>query len=97
MDLVEPLWPRFGKVWVGEAQRLRDRLGTCQDLTVLDGLTQRGQPLARWRLRLAPAIAARQALHVAAASRIAGHIFAEKPNAFRRRLMALWQGERGAD
>ncbi|HEY0441687.1 MAG TPA: CHAD domain-containing protein, partial [Xanthobacteraceae bacterium] len=35
MDLVEPLWPRLGRLWVAEAQRLRDRLGTCQDLAVL--------------------------------------------------------------
>src|SRR5262249_48931290 len=27
MELVEPLWPKFGKLWVAEAQRLRDRLG----------------------------------------------------------------------
>jgi CHAD domain-containing protein len=27
MELVEPLWPRLGKLWVEEAQRLRDRLG----------------------------------------------------------------------
>src|SRR5262249_18095900 len=24
MELVEPLWPRFAKLWVGEAQRLRE-------------------------------------------------------------------------
>jgi len=23
MDIVEPLWPRFAKMWTGEAQRLR--------------------------------------------------------------------------
>ena len=35
MDLVEPLWPRLGKVWAEEAQRLRNQLGACQDLAVL--------------------------------------------------------------
>ena len=38
MDLVEPLWPRLGKVWAEEAQRLRNRLGSCQDLAVLTEL-----------------------------------------------------------
>ena len=27
MDLIEPLWPRLGKVWAEEAQRLRNQLG----------------------------------------------------------------------
>ena len=35
MDLIEPLWPRLGKVWAEEAQRLRNQLGACQDLAVL--------------------------------------------------------------
>src|SRR4029077_6453082 len=26
MELVEPLWPRLGRIWIQEAQRLRDRL-----------------------------------------------------------------------
>src|SRR5476651_1571166 len=34
MNLMEPLWPRLGKVWAEEAQRLRNRLGACQDLAV---------------------------------------------------------------
>src|SRR5215470_5748547 len=35
MDIIEPLWPRLGKVWAEEAQRLRNQLGSCQDLAVL--------------------------------------------------------------
>src|SRR5471030_2881729 len=35
MDLVEHLWPRLGQVWAEEAQRLRNRLGACQDLAVI--------------------------------------------------------------
>lgn len=46
MDLVEPLWPRLGKVWAEEAQRLRNRLGSCQDLAVLTELTTPHQILA---------------------------------------------------
>ena len=90
MELVEPLWPRLGKVWIGEAQRLRERLGTCQDLAVLARLTAPHGPLARWRTRLTPAMAARHALHVEAAARLASRIFAESPKGFRRRLEALW-------
>ena len=52
MELIEPLWPRFGRMWTGEAERLRDRLGRCQDLEVLTRLTGPHQPLAHWRSRL---------------------------------------------
>jgi CHAD domain-containing protein len=90
MELVESLWPRFGKLWVEETQRLRDRLGTYQDLAVLTRLASPHQPLAPWRARLRPLIVDRQARHAAAARRIAGNLFAERPKAFRRRIRALW-------
>ena len=92
MELIEPWWPKLGKVWVGEAQKLRERLGSYQDLVVLAGFTAANAPLAHWRARLAPAIAAQQKAHLAAAKRIAGRLFAEKPRAFRRRITALWAG-----
>jgi CHAD domain-containing protein len=91
MELVEPLWPKFGRLWVAEAQRLRDRLGAFQDLSVLQGFTAPHQPLAPWRSRLTPLIAARQAVHAKAAQRMAGRLFAERPRAFRQRLEALWK------
>ena len=94
IELVAPLWPRMTKAWIAEAQRLRERLGHHHDLGVLDGLTAAGRPLSRWRARLKPAIAARQAAHVAAAAKIAARLFAEKPNAFRKRLEALMSGNR---
>jgi CHAD domain-containing protein len=90
MDLVEPLWPRLGKVWAEEAQRLRNRLGSCQDLAVLTEFTTAHQPLAPWRSRLAPLIAARRGAHLKTAQRVAGRLFAEKPKAFRQRIAALW-------
>jgi CHAD domain-containing protein len=90
MDLVEHLWPRLGRVWAEEAQRLRNRLGACQDLAVLMTLTAPHQPLAPWRSRLVPAIEARRAAHLKTASRIASRLFAEKPKAFRRRMAALY-------
>ena len=91
MELVEPLWPRLGKVWVEEAQRLRDRLGRYQDLSVLTQLTAPRQLLAPWRSKLAGPIAERQSVHLAAAARLGGRLFAERPKAFRRRLQAMWK------
>jgi CHAD domain-containing protein len=90
MDLVEPLWPRLGKVWAEEAQRLRNQLGSCQDLAVLINFTAPHEPLAPWRSRLSPLIEARRTAHLKAAARLAGRLFAEKPKAFRRRMAALW-------
>ena len=95
MELILPLWPKFARVWVSEAQRLRDRLGAFQDLSVLLRFTVPHAPLAPWRSRLAPLILARRAAHAKAAQRIAMRLLAERPKAFRRRLEALWeQGRR---
>ncbi len=94
MELVEPLWPKFGKLWVAEAQRLRDRLGAFQDLSVLQGFTAPHQALAPWRSRLTPLIKARQATHAKAAQRMAGRLLAERPRAFRQRIAALWKSSK---
>jgi CHAD domain-containing protein len=91
MELVEPLWPRFARMWTEEAERLRDRLGKCQDLAVLERLTGPHQSLARWRSRLTPACAERRAALSHRAARIARRLFAERPKAFRRRLETLWE------
>jgi CHAD domain-containing protein len=91
LELIEPLWPRMGRLWVEEAQRLRDRLGAHHDLIVLGALTGPHQPLAPWRSRLTPLIAERQTEHLKSIARLASRLLAEKPKAFRRRLEALWQ------
>ena len=91
MELAVPLWPKIGRAWVGEAQKLRERLGHYQDLSVLRDFTAPHQPLAPWRSRLVPLVEARQAEHAAKAGRIARRLFAEKPKAFRQRLMNLWE------
>jgi CHAD domain-containing protein len=93
MDLMEPLRPRLGQVWAEEAQRLRNRLGACQDLAVFAGLTAPHQPLAPWRSRLTSVIEARRAAHLKTAARLAGRLFAEKPKAFRKRIAALWSAK----
>jgi CHAD domain-containing protein len=92
MEIVEPLWPRLGRTWVRETQKLRNRLGKYQDLAVLARYAEPHQPLARWRSRLQSVISQRQSQHVAASRRIAGRLFAEKPASFRRRLEAMWDG-----
>lgn len=90
MELVVPLWPKLGRLWINEAQRLRERLGHHHDLDVLARMTAAHQPLAHWRARLMPLIETRQRAHVVAGARLASRLFAEKPRAFRRRLIALW-------
>jgi CHAD domain-containing protein len=94
MELIEPLWPRFGRMWIEEAERLRDRLGRCQDLEVLKRHTAPHQPLAPWRSRLTPACGERSAELAQRAARIAHRLFAEKPKAFRHRVEALWEHAR---
>ena len=70
---------------------VRERLGQHQDLEVLRKLSEPGHPLAHWRAKLEPAIAARKRRHVAAARKIAARLFVDKPNAFRRRLNVMWK------
>jgi CHAD domain-containing protein len=91
MELIEPLWPRFGKMWIGEAERIRGRLGQCQDIEVLTRLTGPHQILAHWRSRLTPACAERSGELAQRAARIAVRLFAERPKAFRQRIEALWE------
>jgi CHAD domain-containing protein len=91
MEIVEPLWPRLGRSWVREAQKLRNRLGKIQDLAVLARHAEPHQPLARWRSRLQSVAGQRQAQHIATARRLAGRLFAERPKAFQRRLEAMWE------
>ena len=90
MEMVVPFWRRFGKMWIGEAQRLRDRLGKHQDLLLLMRMTEPSQPLAHWHKRLKPAIEQRATEHVGSASRIAERLFVDKPKAFQRRLEVMW-------
>jgi CHAD domain-containing protein len=89
MEIVAPFWRRFGKMWIGEAQRLRDRLGKHQDLLLLTRMTEPGEPLARWQTLLKPAIEDRASDHIRAAHRLARRLFVDKPNAFRRRLEVM--------
>jgi CHAD domain-containing protein len=93
MELIEPAWPRLGRIWVEEAQRLRNRLGRHQDLAMLDRMMQAHGPLAPWRSRLAPVVKHAQGDDVRAAARTAARLFAEPPKVFRRRIEALWDSQ----
>jgi len=91
LELLEPLWPRMAKIWVDEAQRLRDALGQHRDLALLQAMTGPHQPLARFRSKLLPAITRRQEAHLSRAAKIAARVFAEKPRAFQSRIEELWR------
>jgi hypothetical protein len=91
MELIKPLWPRFGRMWIGEAERMRGRLGQRQDIEVLMRLTEPHQILAHWRSRLTPACAERSTALAQRAGRIGQRLFAERPKAFRQRIEALWE------
>jgi CHAD domain-containing protein len=93
MELLEPVWPRMTKVWVSEAQRLRDRLGHHHDLEMLKVLMAARPPVAPWRELILPAIRSRQSAHLEEAARLAGRLFAERPKAFRERIKALWESQ----
>lgn len=92
MELVTPAWPALGTAWVGELQRLRDRLGKYQDLSVLIARIEAHPPPPRarhaWRLPLVEAARARQLRLAGSALRLHARLFAEKPAAFHRRLAA---------
>lgn len=90
LELLDALWPRMAKLWAQETQRLRERLGACQDLEVFASYMAPHGPLAPWRSRLQPLIEDRRAAHLDAAAKLAGRLFAEKPKAFRSRIRALW-------
>jgi len=94
MELLEPLWPKLARLWADEAQRLRERLGASQDLTVLESFTAPHGPLAPWRAKLTPLIAERRERHLKTAAKLAARLFAEKPRAFRTRIGALWDAGR---
>ena len=94
MELIEPLWPRFGRMWTEEAERLRDQLGRCQDLEILERLAGPHQPLARWRSRLNAPCNDRKAELSHRAARIASRLFAERPKSFQHRLEMLWENGR---
>lgn len=92
MELVTPAWPALGAAWVGELQRLRERLGKFQDLSVLIAHIEARPPPARarhaWRAPLIEAARARQQRLAVSALRLHGRLFAEKPAAFHRRIAA---------
>src|SRR5256886_13950868 len=54
IDIIDPLWPRFVKMWSGEAQRLRDRLGKQPAMPTPARHPGAHPPDPRRRPRLAP-------------------------------------------
>ncbi len=67
------------------------------DLAMLVNFTQPHQPLAPWRLQAGAIVAARRAVHLKAAERLACRLFVEKPKVTTRarRIVALLEGAAG--
>ena len=89
LELIEPLWPKVWKAFIGEVQKVRVQLGKSNDLVVLGRLIQPNQPLAHWRSRLTPQIENRRRFHLERAGSLASRVFAESPRAFRKRIKAM--------
>jgi CHAD domain-containing protein len=88
LELVHTLTAHRGAI--DRAQALREALGSHRDLALLLKLAAPHEPLARFRSKLAPAIAQRQEEHLQQASKIAEKLYAEKPRAIRARLENYW-------
>jgi len=91
IELIKPLSPEAVKARVDDAQRLRDALGMHRDLALLRITAESGSPLHEFSEDLLPAIARRQKKHLAQAQKLAAHLFAPRPHAFREEILALWQ------
>jgi CHAD domain-containing protein len=88
MTVFERLGAGFSDV-ASRTQRLRNKLGACQDLRMLEHFVAVRSSLAPWQPRLPDAIATRRAAHLKNAERAARHVFARKPGSFGRDL-AVW-------
>lgn len=89
MELLTHLWPAAGEVWESELQRLREKLGKHHDLAVLRDRLDTLPPEAEeseWFGPLTKAARSRQARLSDSALRLHARLFAEKPEAFRRRF-----------
>ncbi len=77
-----------------DAHALADLLGDEHDLAVLDQTLANGLPAPVDVDGVRELIAHRRAELRAEALRIGGRVYAEKPNAFRRRMRRIWQASR---
>ncbi len=89
LDLIASLWPKVWKAFIGETQKARLHLGKSNDLVILDLLIQPKQPLAQWRSQLATPIDRQRQYHLNRAKLLVDQIFAEQPQAFRKRIEAM--------
>lgn len=89
LDLIAPVWPKVWTAFIGEVQKMRMQLGKSNDLIVLGRLTQPHQSLAHWRSSLTPQIESRRRFHLDRARSLAGRMFAETPQSFRKRIKAM--------
>ena len=96
LRIVAPAWAAVLEPTAGQAHELTERLGDHHDLALLaEDLDARGWVGEDDRAELGAAIERRQEELVDGALEIGARLFAEPPNAFRRRIGDYWSQWRG--
>jgi CHAD domain-containing protein len=93
LEMLAPLWPGLIKAWTVELSDMREALGDLHDLDDLATIVARQGDLPAGAIRDAAEalIAARRKVLLKWVRHSAGHLFAERPAAFRRRMAAMWR------
>jgi CHAD domain-containing protein len=93
LRLVRRAWPPLLGEMADQAHELADLLGDHHDLAVLRADLD-GRAAVGHREELGALIGRRQEELVGDALELGGHLYAEKPQAFERRLRAYWKAWR---
>ncbi len=96
LRIVAEAWPGPLDATVEEVHTLAELLGDHHDLAVLAADLQWRGGVLGFREGIADLVAERQEELLGRALALAARIYAEKPNAFRRRIRAYWRAWRGA-
>lgn len=96
MELLRPGWPEMVDVWVGELQRLREKLGDYHDLAVLVASLGEMEDAPAWKQDVLRAAQQRRKKLAGSAMRLQARLFAERPVDFRRRVAAYMDTVRPA-
>jgi CHAD domain-containing protein len=93
LEMFEALWPSLVEAWTAELTALREALGDLNDLDDLAAAIARHGGIEPEAARdgAATLMAARRKALMRHIRRAAGHLFAERPAAFRRRMAAMWR------
>lgn len=95
LEIVRRLWPALFGAWTSELLKLREALGDLNDLDELEKLIA-GQPAVfSSGERHGEALTAMKIRRAGLVEQVQSHsfrLFAERPNAFRARIGAIWKG-----